>query len=76
MNVSDMRVMGRATQGVRLINIQDNDDIAAITKIDHEEDEAVENPGKDETTVNPEDTATGDTSANPENISPPNETGN
>jgi len=38
MNVSDLRVMGRATQGVRLINIQDNDDIAAVTKVDHEED--------------------------------------
>jgi len=38
MNVSDLRVMGRATQGVRLINIQDNDRIAAVTKVDHEED--------------------------------------
>jgi DNA gyrase subunit A len=39
MNVSDLRVMGRATQGVRLINIQDNDGIAAVTKVDHEEPE-------------------------------------
>jgi DNA gyrase subunit A len=38
MNVSDLRVMGRATQGVRLINIQDSDSIAAVTKVDHEED--------------------------------------
>jgi DNA gyrase subunit A len=38
MNVSDLRVMGRATQGVRLINIQDNDSIAAVTKVDHEEE--------------------------------------
>jgi DNA gyrase subunit A len=38
MNVSDLRVMGRATQGVRLINIQDNDDIAAVTKVDHEDE--------------------------------------
>jgi DNA gyrase subunit A len=38
MNVSDLRVMGRATQGVRLINVQDNDAIAAVTKVDHEED--------------------------------------
>lgn len=44
LNVSDLRVMGRATQGVRLINIQDNDDIAAVTKVDHEED--------DETVIN------------------------
>ena len=43
MNVSDLRVMGRATQGVRLINIQDNDSIAAVTKVDHEEETEAEN---------------------------------
>jgi len=42
MKVADLRVMGRATQGVRLINIQDNDSIAAITKVDHEEDTETE----------------------------------
>ena len=41
MNVSDLRVMGRATQGVRLINIQDNDSIAAVTKVDHEDETEV-----------------------------------
>lgn len=39
MNVSDLRVMGRATQGVRLISIQESDSIAAVTRVDHEEDE-------------------------------------
>ena len=39
LNVVDLRVMGRATQGVRLINIADTDEIAAVTKVDHEEDE-------------------------------------
>jgi DNA gyrase subunit A len=39
MNVADLRVMGRATQGVRLITIQENDRIAAVTKVDHEEEE-------------------------------------
>jgi DNA gyrase subunit A len=29
----DLRVMGRATQGVRLINIKGNDSIAAVTKV-------------------------------------------
>ena len=38
MNVSDLRVMGRATQGVKLINIQDSDSIAAVTKVDHEDE--------------------------------------
>ncbi len=39
MNVADLRVMGRATQGVRLITIQENDRIAAVTKVDHEDEE-------------------------------------
>ena len=33
MSVSDLRVMGRATQGVRLINLKDNDSIAAVAKV-------------------------------------------
>ncbi len=37
MEVSDLRVMGRATQGVRLINIKGNDSIAAVTKVMKEE---------------------------------------
>jgi DNA gyrase subunit A len=39
LNVNTLRVMGRATQGVRLINISDNDEIAAVTKVDHEDEE-------------------------------------
>jgi DNA gyrase subunit A len=38
MAVEDLRVMGRATQGVRLINIKDTDSIAAVAKVMHEED--------------------------------------
>jgi DNA gyrase subunit A len=41
MKVSDLRVMGRATQGVRLINIKGTDSIAAVTKV-LREDEAEE----------------------------------
>lgn len=37
MEVSDLRVMGRNTQGVRLINIKGNDSIAAVTKVMREE---------------------------------------
>ncbi|WP_316796289.1 DNA gyrase subunit A [Pedobacter agri] len=37
--VSALRVMGRATQGVRLISLKGDDEIASVTKIDHEEDE-------------------------------------
>ncbi|NLD23603.1 MAG: DNA gyrase subunit A [Bacteroidales bacterium] len=39
MNISDLRVMGRATQGVRLINLERrNDVIASVCKVDSEED--------------------------------------
>lgn len=37
--VADLRVMGRATQGVRLINLRDNDSIAAVTKVEVEKEE-------------------------------------
>jgi DNA gyrase subunit A len=33
MAVTDMRVMGRATQGVKLINLREKDSIASVTKI-------------------------------------------
>lgn len=36
--VSELRVMGRATQGVRLITLKGNDEIASIAKIEHEEE--------------------------------------
>ncbi len=39
MAVKNLRVMGRATQGVKLINLKTNDSIAAVAKVVHEEDE-------------------------------------
>ena len=44
MSVADLRVMGRATQGVKLINIKDNDSIAAVAKVWSEEDENIDGP--------------------------------
>jgi len=38
MAVEDLRVMGRATQGVRLINLKGNDSIAAVAKVMKEEE--------------------------------------
>ncbi|HEX7411736.1 MAG TPA: DNA gyrase subunit A [Bacteroidales bacterium] len=38
LGVADLRVMGRATQGVRLINLKDNDAIAAVAKVEVELD--------------------------------------
>ncbi len=37
--VADLRVMGRATQGVRLITLKEDDEIASIAKVDHEDEE-------------------------------------
>ncbi|GAA4975129.1 DNA gyrase subunit A [Algibacter aquimarinus] len=42
MAVQDLRVMGRATQGVKLINLKGNDSIAAVAKVMHDEDEVEE----------------------------------
>ena len=39
LGVDTLRVMGRATQGVRLINIKDDDSIAAVAKVVNDEDE-------------------------------------
>ncbi|MGB7393794.1 MAG: DNA gyrase subunit A [Pricia sp.] len=39
MGVEDLRVMGRATQGVKLINLKDNDSIAAVAKVVKDEDD-------------------------------------
>ncbi len=39
MAVEDLRVMGRATQGVKLINLKGNDSIAAVAKVMKEDEE-------------------------------------
>jgi DNA gyrase subunit A len=39
LEVESLRVMGRATQGVRLINLREGDTIAAVAKVMHEDDE-------------------------------------
>jgi DNA gyrase subunit A len=44
--VGDLRVMGRATQGVRLITLKGDDSIASIAKVEHEdEDEDIAEDG-------------------------------
>ncbi|MFS2185140.1 DNA gyrase subunit A [Mucilaginibacter sp. Mucisp84] len=64
--VSELRVMGRATQGVRLITLKNNDEIASVAKIEHDEDEEVkegdENAEGFDTTA--ENTGGGDTAEN------------
>ena len=39
MSLSDVRVMGRSTQGVRLIRLNDEDEITSVARIDQLEDE-------------------------------------
>ncbi len=54
MGVEDLRVMGRATQGVKLINLKGNDSIAAVAKVMKDED-AVETTDILDIEVNEED---------------------
>ena len=46
MAVSDIRVAGRATQGVRLINIKEGDSIAAVSAVNKGEDEQSVTPAE------------------------------
>jgi len=62
--VSELRTMGRATQGVRLITLKGNDEIASVAKIEHDEDEEAE---LNENAVN--DAGDGDEAANDSNES-------
>jgi DNA gyrase subunit A len=40
--ISELRTMGRATQGVRLITLKENDEIASVAKIEHDDEEDIE----------------------------------
>lgn len=59
LTVASLRIMGRNTQGVRLINLNDKDSIASITQVDHQEEVEVDEDG------NPVFTATLDEYGNP-----------
>lgn len=52
--VSDLRVMGRATQGVRLITLKGEDSIASIAKVEHEDEEEDTQSGENGDLSNPE----------------------
>ena len=64
MKVSDLRILGRNTQGVKLINLRGKDFIASITKVPTENEE--ENPDiqEGETTENQNDNTTPETPDN------------
>ena len=40
--ISQLRVMGRATQGVRLISLKGDDEIASVAKVEHDDEEALD----------------------------------
>lgn len=68
MEVSDLRVMGRATQGVRLINIKENDSIAAVTKVIREEETIDVNDEETVSVMNADDTTSSEFMASDEEI--------
>ncbi|MCF8319161.1 MAG: DNA gyrase subunit A [Sphingobacteriaceae bacterium] len=71
--VADLRVMGRATQGVRLITFKGEDEIASIAKVAHEDESDVEDTiavegavTEDTTDVSEPETGVEPTEENPE----------
>lgn len=58
MEVEAIREAGRATQGVRLINIDDTDEIAAIARIEEQDDEVIEGMDMEEEAGGTTDEAT------------------
>lgn len=78
MNMDEMRVMGRNTQGVRMINLKKNDEIAAIAKVAMDKDveeELIEGEESLENISTEEGTST-QTENNVENENPVDETEN
>ena len=45
LEVEELRLMGRATQGVRLIRLEDDDEIASVAKVEVDEGDAVDKAG-------------------------------
>ncbi len=67
MEVKDLRVMGRATQGVRLIKLNDDDEIASIAKIEDVKEEELENLDAENTLENGSSDALDNNSDNADN---------
>ena len=68
--VKQLRVMGRATQGVRLIKIKDDDSIASVTPVEEDKmngpnnENAINIDGETDITLNSEDTEPNETQEN------------
>ncbi len=61
--ISNLRMMGRATQGVKLINIRQGDEIAAVAKVTADEEEVTENAEIQENNVEYLETGTDENQA-------------
>lgn len=80
MNMDEMRVMGRNTQGVKMINLKKNDEIAAIAKVemdkDVEDDTELGEEGVENALDNQENTTAPQADAENNAEDTPGETGN
>ncbi len=64
--ISELRTMGRATQGVRLITLKGDDEIASVAKIEHDEEEEKEiDENAENTGTDPDAEGSGDTEETP-----------
>ena len=73
MKVADLRVLGRNTQGVKLIDLKGKDFIASITKVPStpdEDEETLDNPETQETPETPENPQSQESPENPESNNP------
>jgi len=61
-HVKDIRVISRNTQGVKLINLQENDKIVAVSRIEEKEEEGLEEGPEEEPSEEEEDAAAGEES--------------
>jgi DNA gyrase subunit A len=75
MSVQNMRVMGRATQGVRLIRLQEEDRVASVAKVERVEGEEIEEETivVDESLLDQDETPTNGKSEDDDNNTPTEE---
>ena len=77
MNMNEMRVMGRNTQGVKMINLKKNDEIAAIAKVEMDKDVVEEEElleGNETAIISTDENGTSETENNIENENSEDET--
>ncbi|MCP2044946.1 DNA gyrase subunit A [Pontibacter sp. HSC-36F09] len=66
LRVADIRVIGRATQGVRLIKLTEGDQISSVAKVEMENEEEVAEALMEQSELKPEDSLQPDTQIDPE----------